>query len=70
MQYKSQYSESAFLHTLSSDPFKSKSTAAIMNTLGCSRNTAKTMLVKLEKDKKIKRLEIEGTKSFGWIKIE
>lgn len=67
MKYETKFSEKAFLDALSIDQLIS--TAGIMKVLGCSRNTAKNMLVKLENEGKVKRVPIEGN-SFGWLKIE
>jgi len=67
MSYETQYTEEKFMGVLSCEVIKS--TAAIMKTVGCSRNTAKVMLTKLEYEGKIKKITIEGN-GYGWLKIE
>ena len=67
MKFETKFTEDKFLEALSVDSIKS--TAAIMNTLGCSRNTAKAMLEKLEYQGKIKKIIIEGN-GYGWLKVE
>jgi hypothetical protein len=67
MKFETKFTENDFLNALSTDTIKS--TAAIMKALGCSRNTAKVALDKLEYQGKIKKITIEGN-GYGWLKVE
>jgi len=56
-----------FLNALSIDSIKS--TATIMNLVGCSRSTAKNMLYKLVNEGKVNKIEIEGN-GYCWQKVK
>jgi DNA-binding GntR family transcriptional regulator len=66
MSFKPQYTESAFLNALS--PKQLRSTSAIVDTLGCSRSTAKNTLMRLAAEGKIKRIPVVGTSIYGWLR--
>lgn len=63
MPFKPRYTDHDFLAVLSYGV--PKSTAHIMKSLKCSRNTAKSYLTRLEASGKIRKMEIEGG-SYGW----
>jgi predicted transcriptional regulator len=66
-RFQQKFTEVMFVDALSIDSIKS--TATIMNSVGCSRSTAKNMLDKLVNEGKAKKIEIEGN-GYGWQKVK
>ena len=65
-RFQQKFTEVMFLNALTTDTLKS--TAAVMDNVGCSRSTAKNMLDKLVLAEKVRRVEIEGN-GYGWQKV-
>ena len=65
-RFQQKFTEEMFLNALTTDTLKS--TAAVMDNVGCSRSTAKNMLDKLVLAEKVRRVEIEGN-GYGWQKV-
>lgn len=67
MTFEPKYTEGAFLQAI---PYTTpKSIAAIVNEIGCGKNTAKRYLSKLEQSHKIKRCIIKGSIHFGYVRV-
>ena len=66
-RFQQKFTEDMFLNALSID--RIKSTATIMDFVGCSRSTAKNMLNKLVIESKVKKIEIEAG-CYGWQKVK
>lgn len=67
MTFEQQYTEDDFLKVI---PYTTpKSIAAILNEVGCGKNTAKRYLAKLEEENKIKRCTIEGSIHYGYVRV-
>jgi biotin operon repressor len=64
MRYVNKFAQQDFLSLLSVDPV---STSEIMRQLGCCRSTAKGYLSQLQKQGKIRKITILGSRSYGWV---
>lgn len=67
MTFEQQYTEDDFLKVI---PYTTpKSIAAILNEVGCGKNTAKRYLAKLEQKHEIARRTIEGSIHYGYVRV-
>lgn len=66
LTFEKKYTEDNVLNAL--DTEKARAIVVIKDKIGCSRNTCKVLLDKLEYEGKIKKVEIEGL-SFGYVKV-
>lgn len=66
LTYEKKYTEDMVLNCL--DTEKARAIIRIKDCVGCSRNTVKALLDKMEYEGKIKKVEIEGL-GFGYIKV-
>lgn len=67
MTFVQKFKSTDFLNVL--DTVSPRSTAYVMDTLGCSRNTAKKFLDELEASSKVKKIKVEGA-NFGWVRVD
>lgn len=67
MTYEKKYTDDMVLACL--DTTQARAIVTIKNCVGCSRNTVKAMLDKLEYEGKIRKIEIVGL-GFGYVKNE
>lgn len=65
MTYEKKFTEEMVLKCL--DTYHAKAIVVIKDCVGCSRNTAKALLDKMEYEGKIRKIEIEGL-GFGYVK--
>ena len=67
MTYEKKFTGYMILNCL--DTEQARAVVVIKDCVGCSRNTAKALLDKLEYEGKIKKVTIEGL-GFGYVKTE